>query len=66
MKKSSLHWIQHTHIFRKDEYECSACSYYADKPYVTCPNCGAPMNGTKYESSWVDEIEAIDAIFDDQ
>ena len=65
MRKKTARWIQHTHIFRKDEYECSACCYCADKPYVTCPSCGIPMKGSKYDPSWVDEMEMMDAIFDD-
>ena len=65
MKKKTAYWIQHTHIFRKDEYECSACDYRTDKPNISCPNCGALMRGSKYDSSWVDEMEAIDAIIDD-
>ena len=62
MRKKSAHWIQHTHIFRKDEYECSACGCLADKLYKTCPHCGLPMKGSKYDPSWVDEMETIDAI----
>lgn len=27
--------------------------------------CGRPIKGSKYDASWVDEIEAIDAVFDD-
>ena len=64
--KKTAQWIQHTHLFRKDAYECSACGCRADKPYRTCPRCGLPMKGSKYDPSWVDEIEAIDAIFDDE
>lgn len=65
MKKKTAHWIRHTHLFRKDEYECSACACRAGKPYKTCPHCGQPMKGAKYDPSWVDEMEAMDAIFDD-
>lgn len=65
MRKKIAHWIQHTHVFRKDEYECSACGCLADKLYKTCPHCGLPMKGSKYDSSWVDEMEGIDAILDD-
>ncbi len=64
--RKTARWIQHTHLFRKDEYECSACGCCVDKPYRTCPCCGLPMKGSKYGPSWVDEIEAIDAIFDDE
>mgnify|MGYP007069940400 FL=1 len=65
MKTKSAHWIQKTHLFRKDEYECSACCCRADKPNKTCPHCTLPMKGSKYDPSWVDEMDAMDAIFDD-
>ena len=53
-------WIQYAHLFRRDEYECTACGFFADKPYITCPNCGRTIKGVKYKASWVDEIEGID------
>ena len=62
MKKKSAYWIQKTHLFQKDEYECSSC-YHAYKPYIICPHCGLRLKESKYESSWVDEMETIDAIF---
>ena len=65
MRKKNAKWIQQTHLFRKDEYECSACRFKTNKPYRTCPSCGVPMNGSKYDPTWVDEMEIIDAIFDD-
>ncbi len=65
MKKKNARWIQHTHLFRKDEYECSACGYKADKPYRNCPRCETIMRGSKSDPSWVDEMEFFDAIFDD-
>lgn len=65
MKRTSARWIRHTHLFRSDDYECSACRARADKPYGACPKCGAPMNGTRHDPSWVDEMETLDAIFDD-
>ena len=65
MRKKNARWIRHTHVFRADDYECTACGYFADMPYSVCPNCGRTMNGTKYDPSWVDEMEAADAIFDD-
>ena len=63
--KRAARWIRHTHLFRKDEYECSACGFAADKPYRICPHCGLAMKGSKYDPSWVDEMEMIDAAFDD-
>ena len=65
MKKKTAHWIRHTHIFRHDEYECSACGFRTKKPFKTCPGCGLPMKGSKYDPSWVDEMEAIDAMLED-
>ena len=65
MKKNTARWIQRTHIFRKDEYECSSCGYSSDRPYKTCLKCGSIMKGSKYDPSWVDEMEAIDAFLED-
>ena len=63
MKKP--YWIQRTHLFRADEYICSACGSVQDKPYRSCPSCGMRMTKAKYDPSWVDEIEGISAITDD-
>lgn len=63
--KRATRWIRHTHLFRKDEYECSACGFNTDKPYRVCPRCGLEMKGPKYDPSWVDEMEMMDAIYDD-
>ncbi|MBR3381783.1 MAG: hypothetical protein IKG85_01920 [Clostridia bacterium] len=65
MKKKTAHWIRRTHLFRKDEYECSACGFCADKPYKTCPHCGLPMKGSEYDPYWVDEMAIFDDIFGD-
>lgn len=65
MKSKKARWIQRTHIFRKDEYECSFCGYNTEKPYKTCPHCGSIMKGAKYDPSWVDEMEVIDAFLED-
>ena len=64
-KKKTAYWIQRTHLFRKDEYECSACRRRFDKPYVECPGCGRKMTRSKYDPSWVEEIETMDALFGD-
>lgn len=60
-----VHWIRKTHLFRADEYICSRCSAGYDKPYETCPSCGAVMGKTKYDPSCVDEAEGLSAILDD-
>ncbi len=63
--EENAQWIKRTHLFKRDEYECSVCKYKTDKPHKVCPGCGRTMNGIKYDPSWVDEAEIIDAIFDD-
>ena len=65
MKHNTPRWIRHTYIFRKDEYECNSCGYHSNKPYIFCPSCSSQMKGSKYDPSWVDEMEILDAIFDD-
>ena len=60
----TAYWIRNTHIFRKDDYICSNCKAKVVKPVSPCPRCGAPMKGTKSNTGWVDEMEAIDAIFE--
>lgn len=59
------YWTQRTHMFRRDEYECSSCGNCTDKPYKTCPFCGKPMKGLKYDPFDVDEMEMLDMIIDD-
>ena len=59
------HWTQKTHLFRADEYICSVCGTKSLKPYQICPACGSLMRKTKYEASWVDEMELMSAVFDD-
>ena len=61
----AAHWIQKTHLFKADEFICSACGTRSDKPYKECPACGAPMKRAKYEASWVDEAEGLSALLDD-
>lgn len=65
MAPKSARWIRHTHLFRGDDYTCSACGASAGRPYSACPRCGASMGGSKYDPSWVDDMETLDAIFDD-
>ena len=63
--KKNAYWIQRTHLLRADEYECSACGRRFDRPYVRCPYCGRTMTASRYDPSWADEAEALDALFDD-
>ncbi len=58
-------WTQRTHLFRADEYICSACRSVSEKPYRVCPACGASMKKAKHDASWVDEAEGLSAFLDD-
>ncbi len=58
------HWTRRTHLFREDEYVCSACGASCRKPGPSCPACGATMKKTKYDPSWVDEAEGLSAMLD--
>ena len=59
------YWTQRTHLFTKDEYECSKCHALCDEPYVICPNCHADMGKIKYDGAWIDEMADYDEMFDD-
>lgn len=60
--KKKACWIRKTHLFRADEYVCSACERRFDRPYVQCPGCGRNMSGSKYDPTWVDEAEITDLL----
>jgi len=57
-------WIRISHIFRADEYECSECGEVVRKPTACCPCCETEMK-IKTDAGWVDELEAISAIADE-
>ena len=59
------YWIQRTHFFDPDEYECSECGAMFARKSLICPACGAPMHGAKKDSGWVDEAAYLDIIMDD-
>lgn len=62
----NAHWIERSHLFRADEYICSVCGAVCNKPYNVCPNCQIPRKKRiRTASSWVDEIECMSAILDD-
>ena len=65
MRKRTAKWIKKAHVFRSDEYVCSACGCRAARPGRICPGCGAAMKGSKYDPAWVDELEWLDAFLDD-
>ena len=61
----TAYWIQKTHLFRADEYICSACRAIYGELFSICPSCGAYMKKSKYDPSWVDEMEDMLAFLDD-
>ena len=61
----AAHWIQKTHLFRADEFICSACGSVFGKPFKVCPACGSTMKKAKYAAPWVDEAEGLSALLDD-
>ncbi|MBO4637103.1 MAG: hypothetical protein J5685_08165 [Clostridiales bacterium] len=63
--KKKGYWIKEERLFRSDSYVCSVCKKRFSKASSTCPSCGAVMTKTKNDPGWVDDLEMIDAIFDD-
>ena len=59
------HWIRHTHFFGPDEWECSNCRSRFSKKHPSCPNCGKTMTGEKEKEDWVDELEMLSWLEDD-
>ncbi len=57
-------WILRTHLFGRDEYVCSSCRRVSDKVYNCCPFCGAVMGRVKSDPEWIDELEGMSAIMD--
>ncbi len=64
-KQTTAVWILETHLFRADEYVCSACHHAAKETLPVCPVCGAVMRGLTEDPLWVDDLEELDAILDD-
>ena len=62
LSPKTARWTRRTHLFRQDEFICSGCGASCGKPEQTCPKCGAKMKDTKYDPSWVDEIELFNIL----
>ncbi len=63
--KKTAKLIRRTHLFRKDEFECSACGFRADRGFGPCPRCGAVFRGTVSDANWVDEMAEYDFMFEE-
>ena len=61
----AAHWIRRSHLFRADEYICSACRRVSSRPLQTCPSCGSDMKKVRSDASWVDEAEGLSALLDE-
>lgn len=59
------HWIKRTHLFERDEYECSKCGKRVPDASGVCTNCGASMVGMEDPQDWVDEAEELDWMMED-
>lgn len=61
----NAYWIKHTHLFRANDYKCSACNALYDDPYDICPSCGSLMGSPISDTSWIDEMADYDSMFGD-
>lgn len=65
LEVKTAHVTQQTHILKQDEYICSNCGYKSLSPFTKCPSCKAQIIKSKYDPTWVDEIEMMDIFFGD-
>ena len=61
----SPHWIQHSHLFDPDEYECSECGAVCRRASSACPRCGAALRAVLDTQEWIDEEEEMDWMLSD-
>ena len=59
---NNAHWIKNTHLFEKDDYECSACRCKVSSPTDRCPDCGAEMSGQRNGHDWTEDAAFLDII----
>ncbi len=59
-------WTERTHLLSDPDYICSACGGKSDKPYKTCPHCGAHTAKVKWDDKemhdWLDANPGCDEI----
>ncbi len=57
--KEATEWLQKTEqlekqyrdeLLRRDDYECSACAFLADRYFTACPRCSASLEHAEYET----------------
>ena len=60
---TNAHWIKNTHLFEKDDHECSACGCKVNRPTDRCPGCGAGMTGRPRSGhDWTEDAAFLDVI----
>jgi hypothetical protein len=60
---NNAHWIKNTHLFEKDDYECSAYECKVARPADRCPDCGAEMTGRpRGGHDWTEDAAFLDVI----
>ena len=52
--------IKNTHLFEKDDYECSACGCKVSRPTDRCPGCGTEMRGQRSGHDWTEDAAFLD------
>ena len=62
---TSPHWIQHSHLFDPDEYECSECGAVFRRRSSACPQCGASLRAVLDTQEWIDEEDEMDWLLSD-
>ena len=66
MKKTKQpRWIKHSHFNGSEDFECSECGKRFKRKSQVCPNCGAHLRRTDDDLGWIDELEALDTILDE-
>ena len=69
MRKNLPHWILHSHYFDGNEYECSVCGALMNQApprgQSRCPKCNALLYYLHDNQDWVDELEELDIILED-
>ena len=59
---TNTHWIKNTHLFEKDDYECSVCRGKVSRPAERCPHCGSEMTGQRSGHDWTEDAAFLDMI----
>jgi Zn finger protein HypA/HybF involved in hydrogenase expression len=59
------YWKVQEHLSGDATFQCSRCKGVFQNREAFCPKCHSENKKVSYDPVWVDEIEMMDAIFDD-